>query len=555
MTKPLLQGRIGYWIDGKLVYLPRRPSSTTCKKKKIDNKKKTLNKDGKECKIHLPGGNIFIGTERTVITDIMRCASKQPNMSYLLRTLQMLRNKITRGIISFPFYFKIPNQRSRMTKEYMKYISPIFLPDADERSALYYACLIGYDDHVEFYLSLAVVLQYRSITTSSLPTYNNVSGDTYMTFYDWMFFYRYKQFPFLTQNEYTMCVLNSLRQNTKNILMKKKYNIHKAFTVIESYLQSGGNSRNESYLNPSGSLKSINTEMKHTILLDMKAKNRERIDPSINHRTRKQKRPTINLYDDSRDYLDYYNLDWDENEDENYQHDDVNCTYDHNDDNVDEKHHTPDMTVFDDDIDHAGSLLQSLEECSIMNVDDSSYIFCDDLLLDEHNESETKNLFISIDMNHDQSHFNKNILIDEIRSESDSNWDIISDVQSYDTFICIDKNKDTLESPSISSYKDILLSSFPCKQQQLADKNHNPHDEFHKSTRSDTNNIITIKEEIDEVEYDGYIEELADWSMSTGILYDADFERDVVKYIRGGKHPFGHHRGRYHRRHKEGRKA
>ena len=226
MTKPLLQGKIGYWVDGVLVHKPQRNTmgnTTEAHKNEADHS--IRNKDWRQCltqkRLKRRAIKIKYCSAVEGYLESLKNASKIGDINKAIHTLQRLARNRNRQL----------NGRRRHKNKYIRNtlrssITYIFFPDKEERSAIYYAAHAGHTRLVELYLALYLI--YHA------PLYS-VSIKKCLSYRDWFQDIKVLSlFNNFTIVEYDTCVLNSLNMETKYVMTKRKVTIEDAIKFVRN---------------------------------------------------------------------------------------------------------------------------------------------------------------------------------------------------------------------------------------------------------------------------------------------------------------------------------
>ena len=213
MAKSLLQGKIGYFVNGKLVHMPKRNV-------KVEN----INEAEKKRK----------GSSKA-----KKAAMRNARQDWIMSRLEDLKNESKRGRMKQAFSllaeidayenFKTLPVLQELTKTGVKHL---FEADMEERSAIYYAAYSGNFHLLEFYLSLFLVYYVKL---------DPVNVGTYQTFRDWFAQIGTTQLKLrksFTMTAYDTCFLNALNEKTRFILSRKNVSIDQAIQCIEKNLNS-----------------------------------------------------------------------------------------------------------------------------------------------------------------------------------------------------------------------------------------------------------------------------------------------------------------------------
>ena len=214
MTKPLMQGRIGYWVNGVLVHMPQRNM--------IEQPRKQANhtKRNKEWKQYLKQKKVIRDTikmryseEVTNELESLKNASKQGNIERAISALRSITN--------------VGNKYNK-SLNLMRYI---FFADVEERSALYYAAHAGHLHLVELYLALYIIY------TAQISSMSIKKKCSYREWFLSIGVYRMGLMKKFSIVEYDTCVLNSLNMKIKQVMTKKKVTINDALVIIKDTLE------------------------------------------------------------------------------------------------------------------------------------------------------------------------------------------------------------------------------------------------------------------------------------------------------------------------------
>jgi len=152
--------------------------------------------------------------EDTIIE--LKNASKSGKVALVLKQLSNMQQHIVR--------FR-PDEQDQ-TIFYQLMVECIFVPDVEERTALYYASLTGHDHIVELFLSLYIMSAIK-VTESNIGTTR--------TFREWFFSLKGTNnmifSKMFTKKDYDLCVLNSLNDQVRHVLTKKKVTILDAMNI------------------------------------------------------------------------------------------------------------------------------------------------------------------------------------------------------------------------------------------------------------------------------------------------------------------------------------
>jgi len=513
MTKPLVQGQIGYWVDGKLVYMPKR------KNEKIHHDEKDHVKRNRERRTDVITKRLEreklnksvrqYGQRLSMLIEPLKNASKFGNIRIVLNQLyhlpQVYRSKISGN--------------RRPAQPWTRFI---FVPDIEERTALYYSSLTGHAHIVELYLCLYLMSCIRITKSTALDS---------RTFRDWFSSMKgtarmglTKQF---TLQDYDLCVLNALNEKVRHVLVRKKVTILDAMDFVK-----------QSYSNAIPSKQS-------RIILMINARI-ERIKRDITRVTARHKKkhskayqlPQIKL-DDRFDHF-YY--------DDEYPHN----LYDI--DEEDTSSNTKMLCHF-----HLNNIEEEVEDISLNTNISKSYDVCDgeqghnlfELIPNGNQFTIDKNKLTDRKLNDDfsittddQKYFEWEDFVSDIDSTNataedydvvseynkyteeenamSQSWDVLSDLQSVrsvDTF-STNKCESFMSSSPSTSYRDALLKDMKSILNYTEEKN-----------PIITSQVLTKKKENIEHTKMKAISEI-----DSGILLTDDhWERDGYKNARGGK--------------------
>jgi len=229
MTKPLVQGQIGYWANGKLLHMPKRGGTSKPQSVKVEDSHTKRNRLRREQLAACPRRQ-----ERLNLVD--------PNFHYDIMSLKH-RSKVG-NLASVLNHFKsiqlhIAATRKQQKRQqlseaifFRRWTEYIFVSDIEERTALYYASLTGQHHIVGLYMSLYLISFVR-VTESTMGAartfrgwFSSLNGTKKMILSK----------PFTLQ-DYDVCVLNSLNKQVRHILTKQEVTIMDAMTIISKMLE------------------------------------------------------------------------------------------------------------------------------------------------------------------------------------------------------------------------------------------------------------------------------------------------------------------------------
>jgi len=242
MTKALMQGRIGYWVNGELVHMPKSRSSNICEE--------ALRK-GSNCFTNWDS-NVTLDRERKEELAVQRRQKKSAKLKLRRQRnlakfnsgqekpcfdVEKLKNASKTGDIAQVWTSLRPMRNYRRslqcadTRFYQTLTSYIFTPDTEERTALYYASLTGHHHVVELYMGLYLMSVIR-ITESSVAATR--------TFREWFTSMFGTSRMGLTKKfkleDYDLCVLNALNEDVRHTLTRQKFTLSDAMSIVEKAL-------------------------------------------------------------------------------------------------------------------------------------------------------------------------------------------------------------------------------------------------------------------------------------------------------------------------------
>jgi len=497
MTKPLVQGQIGYWANGKLVHMPkRRPDNLN---------PSNINHGASNASAHMTRNR-----ERKAVLITRQRQRRQKKLAQLKlhqnipqSLVEQLKNASKNGTIA-PVWSRLGQLQACIDSRYMKHATNffrlwtryIFVPDIEERTALYYASLTGHCHIVELYMSLYLMsaIQISEATIVASRTFrewfSSMGGTHKMILHN-----------NFTLKDYDLCVLNGLNEDVRDVLTRKKVTISDAMNIVKKALDPDAYGR---------IIKSISARMEN-IKIDV---DRMRKFLRINKST-KHKKPVLN-----------------------------NCIFDSGGRNgnndlwvIEEDAYTginSERDEYVDDVITAND--QEVAQCIIIKSERSAYTnlsIASSNIIYEQDFIEMKDIVEDLNSISDFTFLNDAISIDyseislvefcgDNEEETSEGWDVVSDLQSVksvDTCMTI-TSKPAM--PLSASYKDMLLKK--TKPIIVCDGLTNI---LHVTTPLKTNkelkSVDEVKTTIPEVVVDD------------GNMCDAHWERDGFKNGRGGK--------------------
>jgi len=485
MPKPLLQGKLGYWVDGKLVHMPSRANNVGEEKKEFPHEKRNRkHKEQVQARQEMKRRAVF---QYVCHLELLKNASKSGNIQNVVK------------VLSDMFGVDHPVRDAWSTRHSLRrWTRPIFVPDMDKRSALYYASLTGNAHIVELYLDLYLLSCAKITKTTATSAY---------TFREW--FHKLNGTAGLglgigfTMKEYDLCVLNALNAKVKNMFTKKRVTIYKSVNRINTMSKSWN-------FNIPGKVAAAINELKQENSL---ATARVKMNTS-----KKTTKPQLNCSDE----LDLSNID-----EFDYWNDE--------DDIIDDEH---DMIVDSDEQCTQDSIVDN--GMSISHLSSPEIVIQDNIISDlgdEYSYTEWQNL-----LQHYEAEFNKENdefdLIPDIREGQDKEdssvgWDIVSDVQSVisvDTFATTTSKQVAI--PSSMSYRDAILKVATSPAADLRNNAVSKAALKDKGKGECTNKDISCNERkpmraITEEDYN-----------DDDFMQDVFWDRDGFKYARGGGYKY-----------------
>jgi len=430
MTKALMQGQIGYWVNGELVYMPKRRSSN------IDCEE-ALRKRDRERKEELAVERRQKESAKLKLRRQRYLAKFKLGQDEPCFNVEKLKNASKTGHIAQVLTCLRPTQKQRRSVQgtgtifFQTLTSHIFTPDTEERTALYYASLTGHHHIVELYMSLYLISVIR-ITESSVA-----ATRTFREWFTSMFgtskMGLRKKFKL---EDYDLCVLNALNDDVRRKLTRQKFTLSDAMSIVEKALCHVPHTQLIVKESISARLEVINMDL-------------DRMRKFLGSRnSRKGKKPMLN-----NNMLDYGS----EEEYSDLLVDDEN-TYAGS---IAEYNINVDNVITDSDHVAVRDILIKNEESINTNPIASSDI------INEHSFTEIENIAEDIDSISEFTFLNDATSIDfsqvsllELQADDEEEinrgWDVVSDllsVESADTFMPKTSRKIPISSP----YRDMLL--------------------------------------------------------------------------------------------------
>jgi len=491
MTKPLVQGQIGYWANGKLVRMPKKHTGTNS-----DQKANTHIKRNRERRWAL------IARQRRQKT-LAQLKLRQNIPQSLIVKLKNVSKKGDIAAIWNQFRELHASTNSRYeehtTNFFRLWTRYIFVPDDEERTALYYASLTGHHHIVELYMSLYVMsaIQISETTVGASRTFrgwfSSMGGTNKMRLS--------KNF---TLEDYDVCVLNGLNQDVRHVLTRKKLTISDVMNVVKKAINIGVYSQNSVF-------KSIGVRMAN-ITLDV-----DRMRKFLRaNKSKKHKKPVLNNRIFEGGDKDDNNHLWVIEEDDDDAYNGINLEYDTNDDGTN--------TTNEQEV--AQDIMNKVEKRENTNLSIAS-----SHIIDEQGFFEMKNALEDLDsisnftiLNDAHSIDYSQISLIELcggddNEEATQEWDVVSDLQSVksmDTFMT------TTTKPSLS-YRDILL-----KQKKSIISYGGVANEAPRNAHPIINKELKSTDEVKIAIAEGAVD-------NDDEMCDAYWERDGFKNGRGGK--------------------
>eukprot|EP00978_Attheya_sp_CCMP212_P006028 scaffold13572_cov56-Attheya_sp.AAC.3 len=226
MTKPLMQGKIGYWVDGELKFMPPKRSPRNDVTKNV-----TTYRTVKVEPTHVTR-NVLCNTyleQHFVILQDLKNASKIGYLDGVLKVIQTYFFSRYKGLSA-------SDRFSELTRL-------LFVPDIEGRSAFYYTALTGHSALVEFYMCI-YLMRFARISDQSI-TWT-------WTFRQW---FQFLGMPFLhgwnyfSRADLDICILNSLdTESTRHLISKKKVSIQYSVQFVVQSIASATHRREVSTL-------------------------------------------------------------------------------------------------------------------------------------------------------------------------------------------------------------------------------------------------------------------------------------------------------------------
>jgi len=448
MTKPLVQGQIGYWVNGNLVLMPKKRTNNS--DPKSDHIEYTHIKRNREHKMALVARQrqqknlVRLKYRQDVpqrLIEKLKNVSKRGDIATVWRQLRELqwcsdyRNEYFISCVSIDY-----RNKERANNYFRLWTRCIFVPDSEERTALYYASLTGHYHIVRLYMSLYLMsaIQISEATVDASHTFrvwfSSLGGTNKMRLSNKF-----------TLRDYDMCVLNALNEDIRHLLTRKKLTVSDAMNIVKEAMDP------DKYGKISVA-QSIEARMAHI------ASDVDRIRKFIRvNRSTKRKKPVLNNCmfevrgkDDSNDL-------WVIEEDDEDTCTSINSEYDTYVDGVittDEHEVTQDIVNK-----HERRAYANLSVASSISIDGQSFFEMNDTTEDFDSLS---NFTILNDANSfGYSHISLTELCgdddDDEEEETTQGWDVVSDLQSVksiDTLMTVN-SEPTM--PLSISYRDILL--------------------------------------------------------------------------------------------------
>eukprot|EP00592_Proboscia_alata_P023806 CAMPEP_0194406372 /NCGR_PEP_ID=MMETSP0176-20130528/4606_1 /TAXON_ID=216777 /ORGANISM="Proboscia alata, Strain PI-D3" /LENGTH=552 /DNA_ID=CAMNT_0039205571 /DNA_START=38 /DNA_END=1696 /DNA_ORIENTATION=+ len=228
MTKPLVQGQIGYWVNGELVHMPKKRPSPKSKypetahlKRNRERKEKLNALAARRCQKKLLDNfnRNTIQPPRNFIEGLKN-ASKSGHIESVCKQLK-----------SIQLHMAARAKDKTCNNLFRLWTGCIFLPDIEERTALYYASLTGHSRIVELYMSLYLVSAIQISETNIRAAY---------TFRNWFSSMRgtckLKLAKNFTLEDYDVCILNALNERVRHTLTRQKVTIIDAMDILSKGL-------------------------------------------------------------------------------------------------------------------------------------------------------------------------------------------------------------------------------------------------------------------------------------------------------------------------------
>ena len=475
MTKPLVQGQIGYWADGKLVYMPKRsqPPAKTLKivceeahTKRNRERKEAVAFQRRQRDKNLSSG-LKSNTPQRFVEDL-RNASKNGNIALVWVHLKRLRNDIdNRYKGPSPCFFQL----------LMRFV---FEPDREDRTALYYASLTGHHHLVELYMSIYVMsIQITEGTVVAAYTFrdwfSSMSGTRKLGLS--------KKF---TLGDYDLCVLNSLNEHVRHVLTRKKVTLSDIINTVEKSLDYGSNFGMSVTNARITVIKNDIKRMKHVLKL----------------RRKKIRKPMLNndTFDggcesDNSDFL--------------VEEEDVAS-------NTEQNQHDDRVITIDNQVTGAAQ-----ELLPILIIDDQHFER-EDFVEDLDSISDFTVLQDAISIGY--SHVSMEKLCADDDEGTSQGWDMVSDLMSVKSVDTLMTNKSIETIPLSTTYKDMLLK---------AAKSDISCNGVANNVTEPTAILPTVNEDVKSV--DKTMPSIAEEVIDNDVMYDAHWERDGFKNGRGGK--------------------
>jgi hypothetical protein len=219
MTKPLMQGTFGYWVDGKLKFMPPKRNLQNDVTKNV-SKNGTTNGTAKKNTIRYRLRKTYLELNFVILQDLKN-ASKIGSLDGILKVIQK-------------YFFSTHHKGLSASHRFSELTRFLFVPDMLEgRSAVYYAALTGHSALVEFYMCIHLMrFAHISDQTISLTrTFRQWFQSLGMpSLHGWTYF---------SLADLDLCILNSLdTKSTRHLISKKKVSIQYAVQFVVQYIAS-----------------------------------------------------------------------------------------------------------------------------------------------------------------------------------------------------------------------------------------------------------------------------------------------------------------------------
>jgi len=359
----------------------------------------------------------------------------------------------------------------------------VFETDTEKRTALYYASLTGHHHLVELYMSI-YVMSIQITEGTVVAAY---------TFRDWFSSMNETRKIGLSKNftleDYDLCVLNSLNENVRWVLTRKKVNLSDIINTVEKsldYYSKIGISVTYAIHDRIAVIKKDIKRMKHILKL----------------RRKKARKPMLNndTFDggcesDNSDFL--------------VEEEDVAS-------NTDQNQYDDRVITVDNQVTGAAQ-----ELLPILIIDDQHFER-EDFVEDLDSISDFTVLQDAISIGY--SHVSMEKLCADDDEGTSQGWDMVSDLMSVKSVDTLMTNKSIETIPLSTTYKDMLLK---------AAKSDISCNGVANNVTEPTAILPTVNEDAKSV--DKTMPSIAEEVIDNDVMYDAHWERDGFKNGRGGK--------------------